>query len=82
MKRLAGKVAIVTGSSRGIGSIIAKDLDKEGCNLVVNYSGSEAAANSVVDQITTANGTAIAVQANVASASVITALFVDAKTTL
>lgn len=82
MKRLAGKVAIVTGSSRGIGSIIAKDLAKEGCNLVVNYSGSEAAANSVVNQITTANGTAIAVQANVASASVITALFVDAKTTL
>ena len=64
MSSLKGKVAIVTGSSRGIGSIIAKDLAKEGSNLVINYSGSEAAAKGVVDQIATTAGTAIAVKAN------------------
>lgn len=75
MSSLKGKVAIVTGSSRGIGRIIAKDLAKEGCSLVVNYSGSEVAANSVVDEITMAGGTAIAMKANVASPSDMTALF-------
>jgi 3-oxoacyl-[acyl-carrier protein] reductase len=75
MSSLKGKVAIVTGSSRGIGSILAKDLAKEGCSIVVNYSGSEAAAKSVVDEITASGGVAIAVQANVASPSDMTALF-------
>jgi 3-oxoacyl-[acyl-carrier protein] reductase len=75
MSSLKGKVAIVTGSSRGIGSVIAKDLAKEGSSVVVNYSGSEAAAKSVVDEITTAGGTAIAVKANVASPIDMTALF-------
>jgi 3-oxoacyl-[acyl-carrier protein] reductase len=53
---LKGKVAIVTGSSRGIGSIIAKDLAKEGCSIVVNYSGSEASAKSVVDELASPDG--------------------------
>jgi 3-oxoacyl-[acyl-carrier protein] reductase len=75
MTSLNGKVAIVTGSSRGIGSIVAKDLAKEGCSLVVNYSGNEAAANNVVSEITTAGSAAIAVKANVASSSDMTALF-------
>jgi 3-oxoacyl-[acyl-carrier protein] reductase len=75
MSSLKGKVAIVTGSSRGIGSIIAKDLAKESCSIVVNYAGSEAAAKSVVDEITASGGTAIAVKANVASPTDITALF-------
>lgn len=75
MSSLIGKVAIVTGSSRGIGSIIAKDLAKEGCSLIVNYSGSEDKARSVVDEIMKADGKAIAVKANVASASDMTALF-------
>ncbi|MCC3427380.1 MAG: SDR family oxidoreductase [Microcoleus sp. PH2017_01_SCD_O_A] len=75
MNNLSGKVAIVTGSSRGIGSIIAQDLAKAGCSLIVNYSGSEAAAKAVVDQITSAGGQAIAVRANVASPSDMTALF-------
>lgn len=75
MSSLKGKVAIVTGSSRGIGSIIAKDLAKEGCSTVVNYSGSEAAAKSVVDEIITSGGEAIAVKANVGSASDMTGLF-------
>jgi NAD(P)-dependent dehydrogenase (short-subunit alcohol dehydrogenase family) len=60
MSNLSGKVAIMTGSSRGIGSIIAQDLAKAGCSLIVNYSGSEAAAKAVVDQITTLGGQAIA----------------------
>ncbi|MCU0542038.1 MAG: SDR family NAD(P)-dependent oxidoreductase [Oscillatoriaceae cyanobacterium Prado104] len=75
MISLKGKVAIVTDSSRGIGRVIAKDLAKEGCSLVVNYSSSEAAAKSVVDEILTADGGAIAVKANVASSSDMTALF-------
>jgi 3-oxoacyl-[acyl-carrier protein] reductase len=75
MDSLKGKVAIVTGSSRGIGSIIAKDLAKTGCDVVINYSGSEAAAKSVVDEIVTANGRAIAVKANVAVPDDMTALF-------
>jgi 3-oxoacyl-[acyl-carrier protein] reductase len=75
MSSLQGKVAIITGSSRGIGSIIAKDLAKEGCNIVVNYSGNEIAAKVVVDEIITAGGVAIAVKANVASPNDITALF-------
>lgn len=75
MSNLQGKVAIVTGSSRGIGSVIAKDLAKAGCNIVVNYSGNEAAAKTVIDQIMMGEGRAIAVKANVASASDMTALF-------
>ncbi|HEY9661844.1 MAG TPA: SDR family oxidoreductase [Allocoleopsis sp.] len=75
MSSLQGKVAIVTGSSRGIGSIIAKDLAKVGCSVTVNYSGNEAAANSVVDEIISGGGTAFAVKANVSISSDITALF-------
>ncbi len=75
MSSLQGKAAIVTGSSRGIGSMIAKDLAKAGCSVVINYSGSEVAAKTVVDEITAAGGQAIAVKANVASASDVTALF-------
>lgn len=75
MSSLQGKVAIVTGSSRGIGSIIAKDLAKVGCSVTVNYSGNEAAANSVVDEIISGGGTAFAVKANVSVSSDMTALF-------
>jgi 3-oxoacyl-[acyl-carrier protein] reductase len=75
MSDLQGKVAIVTGSSRGIGSIIAKDLAKAGCCIVVNYSGNETAAKNVVEQIVTAGGDAIAVKANVAFSSDMAALF-------
>lgn len=75
MSNLKGKVAIVTGSSRGIGSVIAKDLAKAGSSVIVNYAGNEAAAKKVVDEITTAGGAAIAVKADVASSSDVTALF-------
>jgi 3-oxoacyl-[acyl-carrier protein] reductase len=59
------KVAIITGSSRGIGRAIALRLAACGAKIVVNYRGSQAAADEVVEQITTAGGQAIAVQADV-----------------
>ncbi|WP_273850373.1 3-oxoacyl-[acyl-carrier-protein] reductase [Guptibacillus spartinae] len=61
------KTALVTGASRGIGRAIALELAKEGMNVAVNYAGSEAKANSVVDEIKAAGGNAIAIKANVAS---------------
>ncbi len=64
-KLLEGKVAIVTGASRGIGSAIAEDLAIHGANVVVNYNSSEDAALEVVDRITSAGGTASVYQADV-----------------
>jgi 3-oxoacyl-[acyl-carrier protein] reductase len=64
--KLAGKVAIVTGSSKGIGASIAIHLAAEGAAVVVNYSSSKEGADRVVAEITGAGGKAVAVQANVA----------------
>ncbi|MBW4443125.1 MAG: SDR family oxidoreductase [Plectolyngbya sp. WJT66-NPBG17] len=75
MSSLTGKVVIVTGSSRGIGSVIAKDLAAQGCNVIINYAGNEAAANSVVSEITQAGGAAISVKANIGNAEEVKALF-------
>ncbi|AME05318.1 MULTISPECIES: 3-oxoacyl-[acyl-carrier-protein] reductase [Bacillus] len=61
------KTAVVTGASRGIGRAIALDLAKNGCNVVVNYSGSEAKANEVVDEIKSLGRNAIAVKADVSN---------------
>ncbi|MFN2223208.1 MAG: 3-oxoacyl-[acyl-carrier-protein] reductase [Chloroflexota bacterium] len=68
-KELAGKVAIVTGSSRGIGRAIAETLAANGAKVVVNYNSSEAAANEVVEKITATGGEAIAIQADVSDFS-------------
>jgi len=65
MSKLQGKVALVTGASKGIGAAIAKELAAQGAAVAVNYSGSKAAAEKVVDDIKKAGGKAIAVQANV-----------------
>ncbi len=65
---LTGKVALVTGASRGIGREIAIQLAKAGAKVAVNYSGSEAKANEVVDQIKADGGEAFAIQANVSNA--------------
>jgi 3-oxoacyl-[acyl-carrier protein] reductase len=63
---LKGKVALVTGASRGIGRAIALELARLGANVAVNYAGSEAKAKEVVEEITAMGREAIAVQANVA----------------
>lgn len=62
---LTGKIAIVTGASRGIGRQIAKTLAEQGAAVIVNYCGSELAANETVEQITASGGTAKAYQADV-----------------
>ncbi|MEH2181288.1 SDR family NAD(P)-dependent oxidoreductase [Nostoc sp.] len=64
MKKLAGKVAIVTGSSRGIGKEIAMKLAHEGAKVVVNYSRSPEKAEAVINQIQQQGGEAIAIQAD------------------
>jgi 3-oxoacyl-[acyl-carrier protein] reductase len=64
MSNLNGKVALVTGASKGIGAAIALELANRGAAVAVNYSGSKAAAEKVVAQIKAAGGKAIAVQAN------------------
>src|SRR6476469_8127885 len=65
MSKLTGKVAIVTGASKGIGAGIAKGLAAEGASVVVNYSSSREGADRVVAEITGNGGTAIAVQGDV-----------------
>ncbi len=65
MAKLSGKVAIVTGASKGIGASIAEHLAAEGASVVVNYASSKSGADAVVDRITKAGGKAIAVGANV-----------------
>jgi 3-oxoacyl-[acyl-carrier protein] reductase len=64
MSNLQGKVALVTGASKGIGAAIARELAARGAAVAVNYSGSRAAAENVVADIQAAGGKAIAVQAN------------------
>jgi 3-oxoacyl-[acyl-carrier protein] reductase len=66
MSKLDGRVAIVTGASKGIGAEIARQLAAAGAAVVVNYAGSRAGAETVVEQITAAGGKALAVQADVA----------------
>lgn len=65
MSKLDGKVAVVTGASKGIGAAIALSLAKNGAAVVVNYASSQAGADAVVETITSAGGRAIAVQGDV-----------------
>jgi 3-oxoacyl-[acyl-carrier protein] reductase len=78
-KKLDGKVAVVTGASKGIGASIAKHLAAEGAAVVVNFSSSKEGADKVVDEITKRGGKAIAVQADVAKKKDIERLFAEAK---
>jgi 3-oxoacyl-[acyl-carrier protein] reductase len=69
MSKLSGKVAVVTGASKGIGAGIAKALAAEGASVVVNYASSKAAAETVVAAITAAGGKAVAVAGDVSKAA-------------
>jgi 3-oxoacyl-[acyl-carrier protein] reductase len=77
--KLTGKVAIVTGASKGIGASIAKQLGGEGASVVVNYASSKAGADKVVAEIVGSGGKAVAVQANVAKKADIDRLFAETK---
>ncbi len=78
-KKLAGKVAVVTGASKGIGASIAQALGAEGAAVVVNYSSSKADGEKVVREIAASGGKAVAVQANLAKPEDIERLFVKSK---
>jgi 3-oxoacyl-[acyl-carrier protein] reductase len=72
---LRGQVAIVTGASRGIGRAIALELATHGAYIIVNYASSSRAAEAIVEEITTAGGQALALQADVSQAEQVDALF-------
>lgn len=75
MNTLSGKVAVVTGSSKGIGAAIAQKMAKEGAKVVINYNGNQAAAEAVVETIKVNGGEAFAIQADVSQKEAVVRLF-------
>jgi 3-oxoacyl-[acyl-carrier protein] reductase len=78
-QKLSGKVAVVTGASKGIGATIAKHLAGAGAAVVVNYASSKEGAERVVAEITGSGGRAVAVRADVAKPADVQRLFAEAK---
>lgn len=78
-RRLTGKVAVVTGASKGIGAAIARQLAYEGAAVVVNYASSKSGADKVVSEITSTGGKAVAVPADVAKKADIERLFAETE---
>ena len=78
-KKLAGKVAVVTGASKGIGAAIAKALGAEGAAVVVNYSSSKAGGEKVAKEITARGGKAVAVKANLSEPDETERLLAESK---
>ena len=81
MAKLTGKVAVVTGASKGIGAGIARSLAAEGASVVVNYASSKEGADKVVAEITAKGGKAIAVKGDVAKAADVKQIFAETKKT-
>jgi 3-oxoacyl-[acyl-carrier protein] reductase len=81
MGEMTGKVAIVTGASKGIGAGIAKGFGAAGASVVVNYASSKEGADRVVEEIARTGGKAIAVQADVSNASDVKRLFEETRKT-
>jgi 3-oxoacyl-[acyl-carrier protein] reductase len=79
MAKLTGKVAVVTGASKGIGARIAQELAAQGASVVVNYASSKEGADKVVADITKPGGKAIAVGGSVAKTEEIDKLFAETK---
>jgi 3-oxoacyl-[acyl-carrier protein] reductase len=79
MTQLNGKVAVVTGASKGIGAGIAKELAAQGASVVVNYSSSKASADKVVAEIAKAGGKAIVIGGSVAKQEDIDHIFAETR---
>jgi len=77
--KLTGKVAVVTGASKGIGASIARHMAAEGADVIVNYSSSRDGAERVIRDITAKGGKAVAVQANLAKEADVRRLFAETK---
>ena len=77
--KLDGKIALVTGASKGIGAAIAKEFAEAGASVVVNYVSAKQDADRVVDEITKKGGKAVAVQGNVAKKADVERLFTEAE---
>lgn len=80
VSKLTGKVAVVTGASKGIGAGIAKELAAAGASVVVNYASSKEGADRVVAEIESKGGKAVAIQADVSKAADVARLFAETKT--
>jgi len=77
--KLNGKVAVVTGASKGIGAGIAKEFASQGASVIVNYASAKQDADRVVDEISKRGGKAIAIQANVAKKADVDRLFAETE---